>query len=160
MESSWSQSSPVAWQSVSWCDGLPVSHHRLTRRKSVLHEQRSNLTFALSLALLAVLIGVIPVGASPTPVGPPVLPGLHRSLGSPRAPVHVVPADACSSLTAVPSPNPSRDDVLTGVSAPTTSFAWAAGYQGNGSGLNQTLIEQWNGSAWRVVENPNTSTNN
>ena len=126
----------------------------------MLHEKRSNLPSALTLALLAVLIGVIPVGASPTPVGPPVLPGLHRSLGSPRAPVHVVPADACSSLTAVPSPNPSRDDVLTGVSAPTTSFAWAAGYQGNGSGLNQTLIEQWNGSAWRVVKSPNPSTNN
>jgi hypothetical protein len=114
----------------------------------MLHEKRSILPSALTLALLAVLIGVIPVGASSTPVG------------SPSAPVHVVPADACSSLTAVPSPNPSPDDVLTGVSAPTTSFAWAAGYQGNGSGLNQTLIEQWNGSAWSVVKSPNPSINN
>ncbi len=74
----------------------------------MLPEKRSILPSALTLALLAVLIGVIPVGASPTPVGPPVLPGLHRSVGSPSAPVHVVPADACSSWTAVPSPNPSR----------------------------------------------------
>ncbi|HLJ36107.1 MAG TPA: hypothetical protein VKU38_20785, partial [Ktedonobacteraceae bacterium] len=31
---------------------------------------------------------------------------------------------------------------------------WAVGYEINGSGVDQTLIEQWNGTSWNVVPSP------
>jgi hypothetical protein len=57
----------------------------------------------------------------------------------------------------VKSPNPggrSRADGLRGVVAVTARRAWAVGIYGNGI-ASQTLIERWNGSAWKVVPSPN-----
>ncbi len=60
------------------------------------------------------------------------------------------------------SPNPgSSDNYLSGVSALSSSDAWAVGSYYNGSVWN-TLILHWNGSKWSKVMSPNpgTSVNN
>ncbi len=117
----------------------------------------SHLPAAFVLALLVLLIGTVPAGASPIrPVGR-FTPGLHGAAGAPgappvsgahgpAAPAHTVPARACSSWTQVKSPS---SGFLQGVVAPTTSFAWAVGYAG------RTLILQWNGTSWNQVASPN-----
>jgi hypothetical protein len=128
----------------------------------MLRNKLSLLPAALVLALLAMLIGAVPVGASSAPVGPR-MPGLHGAVGAPGAPpvsgthapasrVHAVPAVGCSAWTQVSSPNPSGQNSLYGVVAPSKSLAWAVGNTYNGG--QRTLIEQWNGSAWSQVSSP------
>ena len=46
------------------------------------------------------------------------------------------------------------EDFLNGVAATSPSDAWAVGYYANGSAENHTLIEHWNGNAWRVQNSP------
>ena len=134
----------------------------------MLRKKLSHLPAAFVLALLVLLIGAVPAGASPTiPVGL-LTPGLHGAGGAPgaapvsgahgpAAPVHTVPARACSSWTQVKSPSPSSlGNFLLGVVAPTTSFAWAVGFAYSGAG-SQTLIVQWNGTSWNQVASPNPS---
>jgi hypothetical protein len=59
----------------------------------------------------------------------------------------------------VPSPNPSLANTsLTSVSAATTGDAWAAGRYYNISGVSQTLVEHWDGTAWSFVPSPNVGT--
>ena len=41
---------------------------------------------------------------------------------------------------------------------PSSDQAWAVGDFFNSSGNDQTLTEQWNGTAWSVVTSPNPST--
>jgi hypothetical protein len=72
------------------------------------------------------------------------------------------PADAagCRSWKVKPSPNPagtSKNNVLDGVAATSGRNAWAVGYVGYFSKGRQarTLIEHWNGRAWRVQKSPN-----
>jgi hypothetical protein len=61
----------------------------------------------------------------------------------------------------VPSPNPGRNgSELLGVAAISSSNAWAVGDSGaiGGGGVpatQRTLIEHWNGSAWKQVASPN-----
>jgi hypothetical protein len=67
-----------------------------------------------------------------------------------------------AAWSVVPSPNSSTtaDDSLSGVSCVTTSFCVAVGYNDDNVGDNdQTLIEEWNGTAWSIVSSPNTSPN-
>jgi len=57
----------------------------------------------------------------------------------------------------VSSPNPGgsgEDNVLNGVAAVSRGNAWAVGYYTNGDRA-QTLIEHWNGTAWKHVSSPN-----
>jgi hypothetical protein len=57
----------------------------------------------------------------------------------------------------VRSPNPggpARDNVFEGVAATSARNIWAAGFDSNGTAY-QTLIEHWNGTAWRKVRSPN-----
>jgi hypothetical protein len=58
-----------------------------------------------------------------------------------------------------PSPNPggsSHDNVLNGVTATSSSNAVAVGYYTNpGTGIDQTLVERWDGKAWKVQRSPN-----
>jgi hypothetical protein len=64
-----------------------------------------------------------------------------------------------SSWSVIPSPNPgsSSFNKLFGVTALSSSNAWAVGYyQGNSGGV-LTLVEHWNGTAWSVVPSPNPS---
>ena len=58
----------------------------------------------------------------------------------------------------VPSPNPGgsvNDNVLSGVAATSSSNAWAVGWYERSGTPPQTLIEHWNGTAWRQVSSPN-----
>jgi hypothetical protein len=57
----------------------------------------------------------------------------------------------------VKSPAPSGATVtsLNGVSADSATDAWAAGNYGNSSGVSESLILHWNGTAWKKVTSPN-----
>ena len=54
-----------------------------------------------------------------------------------------------------PAPNKSGNNVLNAVAATSACNAWAVGYYKNGSGVPQTLVERWDGSAWKVQKNAN-----
>ena len=59
----------------------------------------------------------------------------------------------------VPSPNVGdQDNFLTGVSVRSTSNAWAVGAAEDAAEVDKTLIEHWNGRAWKVVPSPNEGT--
>lgn len=58
----------------------------------------------------------------------------------------------------VPSPNgPAGNGILSAVAAVSANDAWAAGsyFTPEGGGGSRTLIEHWDGSAWKVVASPN-----
>jgi GR25 family glycosyltransferase involved in LPS biosynthesis len=62
-----------------------------------------------------------------------------------------------TSWKQVTSPNPggsSHTNVLDAVAATSSTNAWAVGYYSNGT-ADQTLIEHWNGTAWKQVTSPN-----
>ncbi len=64
-----------------------------------------------------------------------------------------------SSWTLTPSPEVAGTaaDSLAAVSCPTTASCTAVGYDVDGSGAEQTLVEAWGGSAWSVVTSPDTT---
>ena len=56
----------------------------------------------------------------------------------------------------VPSPDPSTQyTVLYGVTAISATNAWAVGDYSGDNGVERTLIEHWNGTAWKQVPSPN-----
>ncbi len=57
----------------------------------------------------------------------------------------------------VPSPSPgASDNHLSGITTVAVNNVWAAGeYLDENTGLETTLIEQWNGTQWSVVSSPN-----
>jgi hypothetical protein len=59
-----------------------------------------------------------------------------------------------SSWTIVPSPHPGTSSFLTGVTAISSSDAWAVGYSSSG-GTDESLIMHWDGSTWTIVSSPN-----
>jgi hypothetical protein len=62
---------------------------------------------------------------------------------------------ATCTATGVQPPNVGiHDNSLTGVAALSSCNAWAVGYYSNGT-ADQTLIEHWNGTSWKVVPSPN-----
>ena len=65
-----------------------------------------------------------------------------------------------TAWTQVASPSPSTSgNGLNGVSAVSASGAWAAGsYTNNTSGVSDTLLLHWNGTAWKKVASPSPST--
>jgi hypothetical protein len=55
-------------------------------------------------------------------------------------------------------PNPTQgtgSNVLNSVTCLSTQLCVAAGFADNGGGLPQTLIEEWNGTAWTIAKSPN-----
>ena len=65
-----------------------------------------------------------------------------------------------TAWTRVPSPNPggtTRFITLNGVAAVSATDAWAVGGYANSADVGQTLIEHWNGTAWKQVRSPNPS---
>ena len=59
----------------------------------------------------------------------------------------------------IPSPNLYRNNALNSVAAVSANDVWAVGntyvHLGGGRFENNTLIEHWNGSQWRIVPSPN-----
>jgi hypothetical protein len=105
-------------------------------------------SMALRLATLPLLISPLlragAVGATPAP--------------GQASPVAVAPAASCSGWSIVPSPNPGRNSYLYGVAAVSARNVWAVGDYDNASGVQQTLIEHWNGARWRVIPSPSPGT--
>lgn len=64
----------------------------------------------------------------------------------------------CASWRIVSSPNLThlRDNELLAVSALSPTAAWAVGGALTDGLAEQSLIERWDGSAWKIVPNPNT----
>jgi hypothetical protein len=59
----------------------------------------------------------------------------------------------------VASPNMgTAHNSLSGVTAVSATNIWTVGAYENSNGPGQTLIENWNGSAWKVVPSPNVGT--
>jgi hypothetical protein len=66
-----------------------------------------------------------------------------------------------STWSVVSSPNDvSYFDELSDVSCVSASFCVAVGYYRDGAGVDRTLIESWNGTAWSIVPSPNEFSNN
>ncbi len=65
-----------------------------------------------------------------------------------------VRARACSGWQVVPSPSPGPAE-LAAVAATSATDAWAVGNRLTPGGSYRTLIEHWNGNAWKVVPSPN-----
>jgi hypothetical protein len=63
-------------------------------------------------------------------------------------------ASTCVGWTGVQPPSPGTNSSLAGVAVLSPCNAWAVGYFYKGT-ANQTLIEHWNGTAWKQVTSPN-----
>ena len=89
-------------------------------------------------AVLSAVLGLPATGAGAVPWPRP---------GPPRA------------VTAGPVGPSSTYNTLTSVSADSASDAWAVGsYANNNTGVRDTLILHWNGTAWSRVASPNPGT--
>ena len=56
---------------------------------------------------------------------------------------------------AAPAPAGQTDIQLNGVAATSSSNAWAVGFFDTSGGLARTVIEHWNGRAWKIQPSPN-----
>ncbi len=66
------------------------------------------------------------------------------------------PTSGCEpEWSVVSSPNVPGANYLNGVAVVSANDVWAVGDYINGSFINQTLMEHWNGTAWSVVPSPN-----
>ena len=67
------------------------------------------------------------------------------------------------SIVGSPDMSSSLDDIMIGIDCSSSTNCWAAGYYDsgntdvNGDPIYQTLLEQWNGTAWSIVSSPNTA---
>ena len=67
-------------------------------------------------------------------------------------------ASSCK-WSVVASPNPTvAPDGLSAVAAVSATDIWAVGSSGSQSSGGQTLIEQWNGAQWQIVQSPSPGT--
>ena len=83
-----------------------------------------------------------------------VVPAMVVSVGVGNA-----AASVCGTLTRQNEALTSGDE-LSSVSYVSPSETWAVGNKGAAQAANQTLIEQYNGSAWSVVPSPDQGTGN
>jgi hypothetical protein len=60
------------------------------------------------------------------------------------------------AIASSPNTNATQNNSLNGVTCTSASDCWAVG-QYNPGGPYQTLIEHWDGTAWAIVNSPNTS---
>jgi hypothetical protein len=59
----------------------------------------------------------------------------------------------------VPGPHPGNTyDFLSSVAVVSSTDIWAVGLYNNESGVEQTLVEHWDGTSWSVVPSPNPGT--
>jgi hypothetical protein len=74
------------------------------------------------------------------------------------APASAASAASCAAWSIVPSANVNgMPNGLSGVAAISARDVWAVGTAGDQRGFGETLIEQWNGTQWRIVSSPNPS---
>jgi hypothetical protein len=66
-----------------------------------------------------------------------------------------------STWSVVSSPNVGTgSNYLASVTVVSANDIWAVGNYVNSGNVNKTLIEQWNGTGWKVVHSPNAGTGN
>src|SRR5947209_3661709 len=64
-----------------------------------------------------------------------------------------------TAWSVVQSPSTGTEgSILSGVTAISTNDAWAVGYYTNRIALTRTLVEHWNGTAWKIVKSVNPET--
>src|SRR5258706_11277640 len=63
--------------------------------------------------------------------------------------------NACG-WSVVPSPNGSSSSGLSAVAAVSANDIWAVGSSGSQMGSGQTVIENWDGTQWSLVQSPST----
>src|SRR5215469_3642357 len=81
------------------------------------------------------------------------LAGLLTCLGTATA-----SAATCVSWSGTPAVSPrTSSNLLAATTVLSPCDAWAAGWGANG-GVNQTLIEHWDGASWAVVDSPDPGT--
>lgn len=98
---------------------------------------------------------VKPDGATLTPT---LTPEASTNTPTPSASPSATPTCA-APWKVVTSPNVGFDDnYLQGVAAIGTNNAWAVGYYVNSFGIEQTLIQHWDGVRWSIVASPNAGT--
>lgn len=91
---------------------------------------------------------------------PLIISGIYISSAFPS---HAFSKEAATatlkSWKVVASPNVgASDNSLTKVAVVSANDIWAVGSYVNSTNINQTLIEHWDGSAWRVVPSPSIGT--
>ncbi|MGH3118348.1 MAG: hypothetical protein ACRDQ2_14795 [Gaiellales bacterium] len=59
------------------------------------------------------------------------------------------------TVVKTPSSSTTQSNRLVGVSCVSASECWAAGYHRNEGGVDQALIEHWDGTSWTIVNSPN-----
>lgn len=114
-----------------------------TIHQRVQWRRRGAAALLLGLALVVAACGAGPqTGPSPT------------ATPKPTATATPVP---CSTWRIVPSPNQTQysESTLNAVSAVSPTAAWAIGGSITDGIAEQSLIEQWDGSAWHIVANSN-----
>lgn len=62
---------------------------------------------------------------------------------------------SCGAWSIVPSQNMVEGNILNAVTAISSTDAWTVGYDITNSGLQQTLIEHWDGTQWSIIPSPN-----
>jgi hypothetical protein len=105
----------------------------------------SRLKMTLMLCVLLAMPAALLIGAAPA--------GAARA----RSPLAShAPKLSCGAWSIAPSPNvPSIENFLNGVAALSPGNVWAVGNYGGINATAQTLIEHWNGKAWRILPSPN-----
>jgi len=63
------------------------------------------------------------------------------------------------SIVSSPNSGTNLNNYLFGVSCTNAKACEAVGYYTNSSGIDQTLIERWNGTSWSIVSSPNMGGN-
>ena len=86
--------------------------------------------------------------------------GALPAAGLPAAGAGAAPRELPAAGRALPAADPSSSyNALTSVSADSASDAWAVGaYRNNTTGVRDTLILHWNGTAWSRVASPSPGT--
>src|SRR2546422_10848534 len=104
---------------------------------------------AFALCSVGVLLAMLSLAATPpvetTPAG-------KANVAASSVPL----APSGPGWSIVNSPNASSAQYLQGVTCASATDCWAVGYD-KGTGVQQTLIERWNGTAWATVTSANTS---
>jgi hypothetical protein len=91
-------------------------------------------------------VGATPAAAAAQPAG-----AAAHNIPTPPAPR---PPDEWH-LGSIPSPTTTFDVQLAAAACASASFCVAVGNASNGSGDSTTLIEQWDGTTWTIVDSPN-----
>jgi hypothetical protein len=69
-------------------------------------------------------------------------------------PAVALAATGASSAGRTSAASPQHENVLTAVAARSSAMAWAVGWWSTASGTD-SLIERWNGKAWKIAQSPN-----